>query len=73
VCRYLPDGSLDAVVHVPVTQVSSCTFGGPNLSTLYITSARENLDARQLAREPLAGALFAVELDVHGLPPARFG
>jgi sugar lactone lactonase YvrE len=73
VCRYLPDGSLDAVVHLPVSQVSSCTFGGPNLSTLYITSARENLDARQLAREPLAGALFAVELDVRGSPPARFG
>jgi D-xylonolactonase len=73
VCRYLPDGSLDAVVHLPVSQVSSCTFGGADLSTLYITSARENLDAGQLAREPLAGALFAVELDVRGLPAARFG
>lgn len=73
VCRYLPDGSLDAVVSVPVAQPSSCAFGGPNFTTLYITSAREDLTPDQLAAQPLAGALFAVELDIPGLPPAHFG
>jgi len=73
VCRYLPDGTLDAVVRLPVSQPSSCAFGGPNLSTLYITSARQDLSEEQLADQPLAGALFSAELDVRGLPPARFG
>ncbi|MFL6673073.1 MAG: SMP-30/gluconolactonase/LRE family protein [Massilia sp.] len=73
VCRYLPDGTLDAVVHLPVSQPSSCAFGGPGLSTLYITSARQDLSPQQLADEPLAGALFSVEPGVRGLPPARFG
>jgi xylono-1,5-lactonase len=73
VCRYLPDGTLDMVVRVPVSQPSSCTFGGPALSTLYITSAKESLSPEQLAKEALAGSLFAVELPVAGLPANRFG
>jgi D-xylonolactonase len=73
VCRYLPDGSLAAVVHLPVSQPSSCVFGGPDLRTLYITSARESLGASRLAREPLAGGLFAVDVPVQGVPAARFG
>jgi sugar lactone lactonase YvrE len=35
--RYAPDGALDVVVRVPAAQVTSCTFGGPNLADLYIT------------------------------------
>jgi sugar lactone lactonase YvrE len=73
VCRYAPDGTLDTVVHVRVSQPSSCAFGGPDLSTLYITTAREGMSPQQLADEPLAGALFSVQLDVPGMPPARFG
>lgn len=73
VCRYLPDGSLSATVHLPVSQPSSCTFGGPNLRTLYITSARQELTRAQLAREPLAGALFAVDTGIPGAPAYRFG
>jgi sugar lactone lactonase YvrE len=73
VCRYGPDGTLLATVALPVSQAASCAFGGKHLRTLYVTSARESLDATQLAREPLAGALFAVELDVAGLPARRYG
>jgi sugar lactone lactonase YvrE len=73
VCRYLPDGMLDAVVRLPVSQPSSVALGGPDLATLYITSARQDLAAQALANEALAGALFSVEVDVPGLPPARFG
>ncbi|MES3021453.1 MAG: SMP-30/gluconolactonase/LRE family protein [Pseudomonadota bacterium] len=73
VCRYLADGTLDTVVHLPVSHVSSCAFGGAGLRTLYITSARQELGADRLADEPLAGGLFAVELDVAGAPAFRFG
>ena len=40
--RYTPDGRLDTVVRLPVSQVTSAAFGGADLSTLYITTAREN-------------------------------
>lgn len=73
VCRYLPDGSLDTVVRLPVSHVSSCAFGGPDLRTLYITSARQEMSDAQLAREPLAGGLFALDLQVAGAPAFRFG
>lgn len=62
-----------ARIALPVSQVTNCAFGGADLRTLYITSARTDLSAEQLAAEPLAGALFAVDLDVPGLPAHRFG
>lgn len=60
-------------VRLPVSQVTSCTFGGPSLSTLFITSASVGLDGAALAREPLAGGLFAVDLDCQGRAAAPFG
>lgn len=67
--RYLPDGRLDEVVHVPARQVTSCTFGGPDLSTLYITTSRENLaDGEDL----LAGSLFSADVGIRGLPVTPF-
>jgi len=58
---------------LPVTRGTSCTFGGDDLRTLYITSARETLTAAMLRREPLAGSLFACEAGVAGRPTHRFG
>jgi sugar lactone lactonase YvrE len=53
--RYTPDGRLDARVDIPgVSQVTSCAFGGRELDVLYITTARENMRAAALAREPHA-------------------
>jgi sugar lactone lactonase YvrE len=71
--RYAPDGRLDAVVDVPVAQPSSCAFGGPLLDALYITSARDGLDAAALAAQPLAGSIFQAVPGVRGVPIGAFG
>jgi sugar lactone lactonase YvrE len=71
IVRYAPDGRIDRVVPTPVSQPSSCAFGGPDLTTLYVTSARDRLSEAALASQPLAGGLFAFEPGVAGLrlPP----
>ena len=60
-------------VKLPVSQVTNCTFGGLDLRTLFITTARTGLSAGQLEAEPLAGGLFAVSVDCPGLPAQLFG
>jgi L-arabinonolactonase len=70
--RYDPDGGLERTVELPVSQPTSVMFGGPLLDTLYITSATVGLDAQQLHREPMAGALLSVQPGVKGMPEARF-
>ena len=55
-------------IDLPVSQVTSCVFGGPENRTLFITSARAGLDDDALAAHPLAGGIFRVETDVAGLP-----
>ena len=72
VVRYRADGCEDRIVLVPASQPTRPAFGGAALDTLYVTSARVDLDAAELAREPLAGALFAVRVDACGLPEPRF-
>lgn len=72
VVRYHPDGREDRVIPVPARQPTRPAFGGAALDTLYVTSARDGLDATQLAADPLAGALFAARLDARGLPEPRF-
>ena len=71
--RYLQDGTLDAVVPLPVAKVTSCTFGGPGLRTLYITTASRELTEAERAEQPLAGGLFSCEPGVAGLPAHSFG
>jgi len=66
VVRHAPDGSIDRVIDVPVSQVTCPAFGGPELKTLFITTAAKNLSAEQLAAEKVAGGLFAIEVDVAG-------
>jgi sugar lactone lactonase YvrE len=71
--RYSPDGELLAVVPLPVAQVTACTFGGPELDRLYVTTSRQGLDADARVTQPLAGALFAVDVPgVRGLPTLEF-
>ncbi len=67
--RYL-NGRLERVIRLPVSQPTSCCFGGEGLDELYVTSAREGLSARQRRAEPLAGALFRVRPGPLGIPPA---
>jgi sugar lactone lactonase YvrE len=72
IVRYAPDGRIDRIVAFPVAQVSSCAFGGPELATLYVTTAWEHLDAAARATQPLAGNLFAFEPAVTGLALPAF-
>lgn len=67
--RYTPDGVLDEVVEVPAAQVTACTFGGPNLDELFITTSREGLEPGE---DPLAGSLFRATVGVAGLPTREF-
>jgi sugar lactone lactonase YvrE len=66
--RFTPEGEPDAVLPVPVSQPTSCAFGGPELADLYITSARDGLTEDQLATQPLAGRLLHVRPGPVGLP-----
>jgi sugar lactone lactonase YvrE len=67
--RYAPDGHLDEVIELPVTKVTACTFGGPGLQELFITTSREGLEPGD---EPPAGALFRAIVGVHGQPVREF-
>ena len=69
--RYL-EGHLERVIELPVSQPTSCCFGGDGLDELYVTSARQGLSAPQLRAEPLAGALFRTRPGVRGFAPAVF-
>jgi sugar lactone lactonase YvrE len=73
VARISPRGELDRVVRVPATHVTACCFGGSNMDTLYITTARHGLTAAQLNEERFAGGLFAVHTDVPGIEKNAFG
>jgi sugar lactone lactonase YvrE len=70
--RYDPNGRIDRVVPLPVTRPSACTFGGPDLATLYVTTARFRLPPEKLATERSAGGLLAVDVGVRGLPEPFF-
>ncbi len=57
-----PDGArVLGAVHVPTSRVTSCAFGGPDLGTLYITTARDGLGPAELDEQPEAGGLFAFD------------
>ncbi len=66
VVRYAPDGSVDRVISVPVSQVTCPAFGGSDLKTLFITTAGKNLTEEQTAREKVAGGVFSIRVDVAG-------
>ncbi|MBO9596275.1 MAG: hypothetical protein J7559_00405, partial [Cohnella sp.] len=56
---------------IPVLNVTSCAIGGAQLDELYITTARVGNDEEALSKQPQAGGLFRVKLDVKGLPVHR--
>jgi sugar lactone lactonase YvrE len=70
--RYTPAGVLDRAVEVPATRTTACTFGGPGLGDLYITSATAGLDPAKLAAEPLAGSVFVLPAAGAGQPGYAF-
>ncbi|GAB5096431.1 SMP-30/gluconolactonase/LRE family protein [Caballeronia sp. HLA56] len=70
--RYAPDGRIDRVVPMPVTQPASCTFGGPDMRTLFVTSGTRKLSVEALETQPLAGALFCLRTDIEGCAEAAY-
>jgi sugar lactone lactonase YvrE len=70
--RYDPDGGIDRIISLPVSRGTSCTFGGPDYRTLFITSAAETLTEAEIAEEPLAGSVFACVPGVRGIPASLF-
>jgi sugar lactone lactonase YvrE/DNA-binding IclR family transcriptional regulator len=72
VVRYRPDGRLEREVVLPVPRPTGIAFGGRDLDTLYIASARVRLPIDVLEEAPLSGGLFAVKPGVRGLPEGRF-
>lgn len=71
-CHAAGSGAELARIALPTDHITNVAFGGPDLSTLYVSSARSGLNDTQRALQPLAGALFAVETDVRGLPADTF-
>jgi sugar lactone lactonase YvrE len=72
VVRHAPDGGVVSRLKVPAGQPSCPAFGGPDRKTLFVTTAREGLDAAALAKDPHAGHLFVFDSDVAGLPGMPF-
>ena len=72
VTRFTPDGRVDRSIELPASRVTSCTFGGDDLATLFVTTASLDLDAVQRAAQPTAGGLFATRVGVRGLPTPAF-
>jgi len=64
VVRIAPGGDIDRVVEMPVASPTTCAFGGPGNTTLFITSARSS--------QQLSGSLFALDVEVPGVPDGRF-
>lgn len=74
VVRYAPDGSVERVLHLPVSQPSCVALGGPQRDEIFVTTAQESLTPAMLAEQPLAGGVFHTRIaGVRGLPEVRFG
>ena len=69
--RYAPDGTLLLHVDLPCARVTKIAFGGADLRTAYVTTARSGLDAAALAEQSLAGSLFAFAAPVAGRVPPQ--
>jgi L-arabinonolactonase len=72
ISRFRPNGRLDRSIRLPVPRPTCCAFGGTDLGTLFVTSARIGLDTGALDRAPLSGGVFSLRPGVSGLPEPRF-
>jgi xylono-1,5-lactonase len=71
-CHDAGSGAELARLALPTSHITNAAFGGPDLRTLFVTSACVDLTPAQRAEQPLAGALFAVETGVTGRPAHCF-
>jgi sugar lactone lactonase YvrE len=67
------NGSVCETLRLPVTSPTSCTFGGKDLSTLYITSAQFGLSHAEVVSNPIEGCLLSAKVGVVGNPEPKFG
>jgi sugar lactone lactonase YvrE len=70
--RYDPGGHLMRDVELPVSLVTSCTFGGKDLDQLFITTASMGLNDSERVAQPLAGAVFRIDPGTRGTPASYF-
>lgn len=70
--RLTPQGEVDRTIQLPVTNPTCPAFGGSRLDTLFVTSHSQRLSPEAHAREPLAGALLAIDPGIQGLTEARY-
>lgn len=72
VTRFSPGGEINAEVRLPVSQPTSCIFGGKNYDDLYVTSAWNGLGTDERKKQPQAGDLFVIKTHTTGLPEPKF-
>lgn len=72
VIRFTPDGNIDRRIDLPVPRPMGVCFGGEDYKTLFVTSARLRMTARQLAEAPLSGSVFALNVGIAGRPANLF-
>ena len=72
VVRYTPEGEVDRIINVPAPRATCAAFGGPDLRTLYITSAWDRMTRKERDQWPQSGDLFAIKVDVPGLPDPAY-
>jgi len=73
VVRFNPNGEVDKIIELPVPNVTSCTFGGSDLKTLFITTARMGISREIIEKYPLAGSVFAYSSSIKGKSDYKFG
>lgn len=71
--RITPTGAIDQIIELPVTNPTSCTFGGSDKKTLYVTTAQFSLSDEQLMTNPLEGAVLSASVPVAGMSDQKFG
>lgn len=72
--RFDSEGQLDRLIDAPIDMPSCVAFGGPDMSTLYLTSIKDSGTGRAVSYHPSGGHVFAIEgLGVTGIPETRFG
>lgn len=70
--RWAPDGRLDRSIPLPCSNPTMPCFGGTDMRTIFVTSLRHGVPADVLAAKPLSGGIFAIRVDVPGVPVARY-
>ena len=73
ITRYRPNGQLERTLTLPVPNITCATFGGPDLRTLFVTTANKGMTTEQRQACPEAGHLFALDVDTQGVAAHTFG